>query len=57
MTRQADRGDAVSDELWQALVAHYDEPQRAALIVWIALTNFFNRVNAAIRQPAGVTWG
>ena len=36
---------------------HYDEQQLAALILWIATTNLFNRLNATIREPAGATWG
>lgn len=57
MTRIADRsGDAVSDELWDEVVDHFDEQQVAALVLWIATTNLFNRANAAIREPAGTTW-
>ncbi|MGW3668997.1 carboxymuconolactone decarboxylase family protein [Streptomyces sp. NPDC005141] len=58
MTRLNDRsGDAVSDELWDEVADHYDEQQLAALILWIATTNFFNRLNATIKEPAGATWG
>ncbi|GAA0965442.1 carboxymuconolactone decarboxylase family protein [Acrocarpospora macrocephala] len=58
MTRLSDRtGEAVPDELWERLSGHYDEPQRAALILWIATANFFNRINTAIKEPAGTTWG
>ncbi len=57
VTRLADRGaDAVSDELWTELTKHYDEQQTAALILWIATTNLYNRLNAPIREPAGTTW-
>ena len=57
MTRLADRsGEAVPDELWEEIAEHYDEAQVAALITWIAMTNLFNRVNATIKEPAGVTW-
>jgi AhpD family alkylhydroperoxidase len=57
MTRIPDRReDAVSDELWAEVNKHFDEQQVATLIVWIATTNLFNRVNTAIRQPAGA-WG
>jgi len=38
-------------------VEHYDERQLAALVLWIATTNFFNRVNGATRQPAPQSWG
>jgi AhpD family alkylhydroperoxidase len=58
MTRLSDRSaDAVSDELWDEVADHYDEPQLAALILWIATTNFFNRLNATVKEPAGATWG
>lgn len=36
---------------------HYDEQGLAALILMIATTNFFNRINITIREPAGATWG
>jgi hypothetical protein len=29
----------------------------AAIVVWIATTNLFNRLNAPTRQPAGQRWG
>lgn len=57
MTRLADQTDAVPDSVWDEVVAHYNEEGRAALILWIATTNFFNRLNTTIRQPAGETWG
>jgi len=56
-TRLADRSDAVPDPVWDDAADHYDEQQLAAIIVMIALTNFFNRVNATIREPAGARWG
>ncbi|MEE1760484.1 MULTISPECIES: carboxymuconolactone decarboxylase family protein [unclassified Streptomyces] len=58
MTRLGDRsGDAVPDELWDEVADHFDERQIASLVLWIATTNLFNRVNAAIKEPAGTTWG
>jgi len=56
-TRLSDRADAVPDEIWDDVADHYDEQQLAALILWIATTNLFNRLNATIREPAGTTWG
>ena len=56
-TRLSDRADAVPDEIWEEAARHYDEQQLAALILWIATTNLFNRLNVTIREPAGVTWG
>jgi AhpD family alkylhydroperoxidase len=56
-TRLADRSaDSVSDELWDELADHFDEKQLSALILGIALTNFFNRINTTVREPAGTTW-
>jgi AhpD family alkylhydroperoxidase len=55
VTRLADRSDPVPDDVWYEVAAHYDEPQRAALVIQIALINAFNRLNAAVRQVAG-TW-
>ena len=57
VTRLSDRADAVPDELWDEVTRHYDEQQVAALILWIGLTNLFNRINATIKEPAGATWG
>jgi AhpD family alkylhydroperoxidase len=58
VTRLADRsGDAVPDELWDGVADHFDEEQLAGLILWIATTNLFNRLNATIKEPAGTTWG
>ncbi len=53
VTRQADRGEVVSDELWERATRHFDEKAMAQLILMIAVTNMFNRLNAPIRQPAG----
>jgi alkylhydroperoxidase family enzyme len=56
-TRLNDRADPVPDPIWEAAAKHYDEQQLAALVVWIATTNFFNRINATTRQPAPQNWG
>jgi AhpD family alkylhydroperoxidase len=55
-TRLADRPDPVSDQVWDAAATHYDEKQLAALVLLIAVTNLFNRLNATTRQIAGA-WG
>jgi AhpD family alkylhydroperoxidase len=56
-TRLADRsGQAVSDAVWDEAADHFDEQQLAAIILMVATTNFFNRVNATIQEPAGATW-
>jgi len=51
-----DPRDPVPDHVWTAAAAHYDERALASLILWIALTNLFNRVNIATRQVAGAAW-
>ena len=56
-TRLADRPGSVTDEIWAAATAHYDERQLSALVLMVALTNFFNRINTTLRVPAGTTWG
>ncbi|MEU8527457.1 MULTISPECIES: carboxymuconolactone decarboxylase family protein [Streptomyces] len=53
-TRLADTPDAVPDAVWDAAADHYDEKQLASIVLMIAVTNFFNRLNVTIRQPAGV---
>jgi AhpD family alkylhydroperoxidase len=56
-TRLADRPDPVPDEIWAAAAAHFSERELAAIVLWIATTNFFNRLNATTRQPAPQNWG
>jgi alkylhydroperoxidase family enzyme len=53
VTRLSDRADPVPDEIWNAAAAHYNEGQLAALVLWIAVTNVWNRLNVATRQVAG----
>jgi alkylhydroperoxidase family enzyme len=53
----ASGAEAVSDEIWDEAADHYDEEGLAAIILMIATTNFFNRINATIQEQAGVTWG
>ena len=55
-TRLSDRSDPVPDDVWLAAAKHYNEEQLAALVIWIATTNAFNRINAVTRQPAGASW-
>ncbi|MER7111399.1 carboxymuconolactone decarboxylase family protein [Streptomyces sp. NPDC000229] len=54
-TRLADRPDPVPDDVWDEAADHFDEQQLASIILWIATTNFFNRINVTVKQPAGVT--
>jgi AhpD family alkylhydroperoxidase len=55
-TRIQDGAPGVTDEIWDAAADHFDETQLGAIILNIALTNFYNRINHTIREPAGKTW-
>ena len=52
-TRLADRPDPVPDGVFEDAARHYDEQTLAALIIEIALINFWNRLTVTVRQPAG----
>ena len=52
-TRIADEPEAVSDAIWNEAAKHYDEKKLGGLVLRIALTNLFNRVNVTTRQVAG----
>jgi AhpD family alkylhydroperoxidase len=54
MTRIADETDRVPDAVWAEAARHYDEPALASLVLHIAVTNLYNRINVATRQVAGV---
>ena len=53
VTRLSDRSDPVPEEIWNEATLHYDEKALAGLILWIATTNLFNRINATTKQVAG----
>ena len=53
MTRLSDQSDPVPDAVWDEATQHYDEKAMAALILSIATTNVFNRLNVTTRQVAG----
>jgi AhpD family alkylhydroperoxidase len=53
VTRLSDRADPVPDDIWNEAARHYNEQQLASLILWIATTNVWNRINVATRQVAG----
>jgi AhpD family alkylhydroperoxidase len=55
-TRLSDRPGAVTDEIWAEAARHYDERQLGALVLMVAITNFFNRINTTFRVPAGTRW-
>ncbi|MEV4481136.1 carboxymuconolactone decarboxylase family protein [Micromonospora coxensis] len=56
-TRLADRADAVPDAIWDEAARHFEEKELAALVLWVATTNFFNRLNVTTRQQAPQNWG
>jgi AhpD family alkylhydroperoxidase len=58
ITRLADRsGESVSDELWEQVMAHYDEQQAGALVLSIAKDNMFTRLNTTVREnPDHPSW-
>lgn len=51
-----DRRDPVPDRIWAEAARHFDERALAGLVLWMALTNMFNRVNVSTRQVAGAAW-
>ena len=53
VTRLCDRSDPVPDEIWKEAACHYDESALASLVLWIATTNVWNRLNVATKQVAG----
>jgi alkylhydroperoxidase family enzyme len=50
VTRLADRADPAPDEIWDEAARHFDEKALAAIILHIATTNVFNRLNVTTRQ-------
>jgi AhpD family alkylhydroperoxidase len=53
MTRLADHADPVPERIWAEAAKHYDERALSGLVLWIAITNLFNRINVASQQIAG----
>lgn len=53
LTRLADHHDPVSDELWAEMLDCFDRREISGLLFEIGAINVWNRINAAIRQPAG----
>lgn len=56
-TRLADNPGAVTDEMWAEATNHFDEGQLHGIVLMVATTNFFNRINTTLRVPAGTRWG
>src|SRR2546430_13836230 len=48
--------DPVPDAVWNEAAGHFDERGLSCLLLMIALTNVFNRINVATRQVAGTPW-
>ena len=55
-TRIQDGAPGVTDEIWNAAATDFDENQLSAIILEIAMTNLFNRINRTINEQAGKTW-
>jgi alkylhydroperoxidase family enzyme len=51
--RSAKRAGETDERLFAVAAWHYDEQGLAALILMIATTNLFNRLNITTRQVAG----
>jgi AhpD family alkylhydroperoxidase len=52
-TRLADKGEAVPDAVWDEAADHFSEQELGLIVLEIGAINFFNRINATTRQPAG----
>ena len=48
-----DETDPVPDAVWNEAARHFDEAQLAALLLAIANSNIYNRLNVATRMVAG----
>jgi len=53
MTRLADQSDPVPDAVWNEAAEHYEPQALATLVIWIATSNLYNRINVTTRQPPG----
>jgi alkylhydroperoxidase family enzyme len=53
VTRLSDQADPVPDAIWAEAARHCDEHAMAALMISIATTNTFNRLNVTTRQVVG----
>jgi len=47
----------VPDAIWNEADKQFDQTEFASLILAIATINVWNRLNVAVRQPAGVWQG
>ena len=49
-TRLSDRSERVPDAVWDEAARQYDEPGLAAVLLQVAVSNFWNHLNVPIRQ-------
>ncbi len=56
VTRLDDRADPVPEAIWAEAAKYYDERALSGLVLCVATTNLFNRLNVATRQIAGAAW-
>lgn len=56
VTRLNDRPDPIPDAVWDEAQCNFDEQTLAAVILTVAIINFFNRLLVPTRQVPGV-WG
>lgn len=49
-TRLSDRSGAVPDDVWEEAARQYDQPALAAVLLQVAVSNFWNHLNVPIRQ-------
>ncbi|MGP3974061.1 carboxymuconolactone decarboxylase family protein [Streptomyces sp. 8N114] len=52
-TRLADRQEPVPDHIWDEAGAHFTEPELAALLMGLGLSNLWHRLLTPTRQTAG----
>lgn len=52
-TRIADGAGGIGDDVWDRAAKHYDDEQLGLLVLVIGLINAANRMNIAVKQPAG----
>ena len=55
-TRIEDGQPGVGEANWQAAAEHFAPAELSSLLLCVAQTNFFNRINRALRTPAGNVW-
>ena len=56
VTCLSNRSDPVPDDVWREATKHFDERELGALVLAIAVTNVWNRLNVATKQVAGQGW-